>query len=231
MPMRVRSVWMTSVALASLVGCASGGGSRGASTATVRPVQPTTMSSAASSTTPSDAEPAVRIARLKRSFDCTTVGDAGMFVCSMKDGVVGSLVRKRIEPVITSSGTIFLRSVYRDRDWIYHDHVVVRVGDTELRTTPLPATSPNVSRREVRRTSSLGSRDRRRVRDDYVDESVSYRGADGTAVINAIAQAGPAAVTMQLAGGPRTFEKTLSDDEKRLFAEARELAALLRGQQ
>jgi hypothetical protein len=149
----------------------------------------------------------------------------------MKDGVVGSLVRKRIEPVITSSGTIFLRSVYRDRDWIYHDHVVVRVGDTELRTTPLPATSPNVSRREVRRTSSLGSRDRRRVRDDYVDESVSYRGPDGTAVINAIAQAGPAAVTMQLAGGPRTFEKTLSDDEKRLFAEARELAALLRSQQ
>ena len=148
----------------------------------------------------------------------------------MKDGVVGSLVRKRIEPVITSSGTIFLRSVYRDRDWIYHDHVVVRVGDTELRTTPLPPTSPNVSRREVRRTSTLGSRGRRRERDDYVDESLSYRGADGKAVIDAIAQAGPASVTMQLAGGPRTFEKTLSDEEKRLFAEARELATLLRGE-
>lgn len=229
MSVRKLGVWMTSVALASLGGCASGGGTAGTSAAPVRTVQPTTTSPAASSTTQGNAAPAARIARLKRSFDCTTVGDAGMFVCSMKDGVVGSLVRKRIEPVITSSGTIFLRSVYRDRDWIYHDHVVVRVGETELRTTPLPATSPNVSRREVRRTSSLGSRDRRRERDDYVDESVSYRGADGTAVINAIALAGPTVVTMQLAGGPRTFEKALSDDEKRLFAEARELAALLRG--
>jgi hypothetical protein len=41
----------------------------------------------------------------------------------MNDGLVGSLSRKRIEPDITSSGTIFLRSVYRDRDWIHHDHV------------------------------------------------------------------------------------------------------------
>lgn len=227
---RVQSEVLTFVALASLVGCASGGASGGASAAPVRTVQPTATSNSASSAPSSDAETATRIARLKRSFDCTAVGEAGVFVCSMKDGVVGSLVRKRIEPVVTSSGTIFLRSVYRDRDWIYHDHVVVRVGETELRTTPLPATSPNVSRREVRRTSSLGSRDRRRERDDYVDETVSYRGADGTAVINAIAQAGSAAVTMQLAGGPRTFEKTLSDDEKRLFAEARELAALLRSQ-
>lgn len=230
MPIPLRSELMTFVALASLGGCASGGASGGASAATVRTVQPTATASSASSTTLSNAESAARIARLKRSFDCTTVGDAGMFVCSMKDGVVGSLVRKRIEPVITSSGTIFLRSVYRDRDWIYHDHVVVRVGDTELRTTPLPPTSPNVSRREVRRTSTLGSRDRRRERDDYVDESVSYRGADGRAVIDAIAKAGATSVTMQLAGGPRTFEKTLSDDEKRLFAEARELAALLRGE-
>lgn len=225
---RARYLGVTSVAVAALGGCASAGGSGGASAPPVRPVQPT-ATAAASSSASGDTETAARIARLKRSFDCATVGDAGMFVCSMKDGVVGSLVRKRIEPVITSSGTIFLRSVYRDRDWIYHDHVIVRVGEKELRTAPLPATSPLVSRREVRRTSSLGSRGRQRERDDYVDESVSYRGADGTAVIEAIAQAGPAVVTMQLSGGPRTFEKTLSDDEKRLFSEARELAALLRG--
>lgn len=174
----------------------------------------------------SQGDTAARIAKLKRSFDCLDVGNDGGFVCSMKDGMVGSLTRKRIEPVVTSSGTLFLRSVYRDRDWIYHDHVVVRVGETELRTEPQPATSRNVSRREIRRTSSLGSRNR--GRDDYVSELVSHRGADGDAIIQAIIGAGKSTVTMQLAGGPRSYEKQLSDDEKRLFGEAHELAALLR---
>lgn len=169
---------------------------------------------------------AARIAKLKRSFECVDVGNDGSFVCSMKDGMAGSLVRKRLEPVVTSSGTIFLRSVYRDRDWIYHDHVIVRIGDTELRTAPQPATSRNVSRREIRRTSSLGNRDR--GRDDYVSELVSHRGADGDAIIQAIAGAGKSTVSMQLAGGPRSYEKKISDDERRLFSEAYELASLLR---
>ncbi len=170
-----------------------------------------------------------RVEKLKRRFECVDVRDAGAFVCSMKDGIGGSLVRKRLEPVITSSGTLSLRSVYRDRDWIYHDHVIVRIGDTELRTQALASTSPNVSRREIRRTSSLGDRRRNRRDDDYIAEHLSFRGADGLAIIEAIARAGDESVHMQLAGGPRTFEKTLSDDEKRLFAEAVELAALLRG--
>ncbi|MCC6773341.1 MAG: hypothetical protein IT360_19305 [Gemmatimonadaceae bacterium] len=171
-----------------------------------------------------------RIARLKRSFDCTDVPSASAFVCSLKDGMVGSAVRKRIEPVVTSTGTIFLRSVYRDRDWIYHDHVEIRIGDEVLRTATVLPTSPNMSRRDVQRTGSNVNRRRngRNQRDDFVDERVSYRGADEGAIVKAIAEAGAAPVNMQLAGGPRTFEKTLSDDEKRLFAEAYELAGLLR---
>lgn len=187
-----------------------------------RPITSTTFTSA----TVTQGDTAARIAKLKRSFECIDVGNDGGFVCSMKDGMMGSLVRKRLEPVVTSSGTLFLRSVYRDRDWIYHDHVVVRVGDTELRTAPQPSTSRDVSRREIRRTSSLGNRNR--GRDDYVSELVSHRGADGDAIIQAIIGAGKATVTMQLAGGPRSYDKKLSDDEKRLFSEAHELASLLR---
>jgi len=175
-------------------------------------------------------DPDARIARLKRSFDCIDVPSASAFVCSMKDGIAGSLVRKRIEPVVTSTGTIFLRSVYRDRDWIYHDHVEVRIGDEVLRTATVAPTSQNMSRRNVQRTGSNVGRGRngRNQRDDFVDEKVSYRGADEAEIVRAIAEAGAVSVTMQLAGGPRTFEKTLSDDEKRLFAEAYELARLLR---
>ncbi|MEP7384157.1 MAG: hypothetical protein ABI910_20950 [Gemmatimonadota bacterium] len=173
--------------------------------------------------TSQDAE--ARIKRLKRSFECLDVGSDGMFVCSMKDGMLGSLVRKRIEPVITSTGTLTLRSVYRDRDWIYHDHVVVRIGDVELRTASLPASSPDVSRREIRQS---GRDSRGRSRDDYVSERLSYRGDSDNGILQAIAQAGAAPVSMQLAGGPRLYEKKLSEDEKRLFVEAVELAALLR---
>lgn len=175
-------------------------------------------------------DPDERIARLKRSFDCTDVPSASAFVCSLKDGMIGSAVRKRIEPVVTSAGTIFLRSIYRDRDWIYHDHVEIRIGDEELRTATVAPSSPNMSRRAIARTGSNVGRGRngRSQRDDFVDERVSYRGPDEGEIVRAIAEAGASPVTMQLAGGPRTFSKALSDDEKRLFAEAHELARLLR---
>jgi len=176
-------------------------------------------------TSPQDVD--ARIARLRRSFECVDVEGAG-FVCSMKDGLVGSLSRKRIEPVVTSSGTIFLRSVYRDRDWIYHDHVIVRVGDREYVSEALPATSPDVTRRETRRESSRDRRNGRYTEDRYISESVRYRGGGDNGIVRAIAEAGDAKVSMRLAGGPRVFDKTLSGDEKRLFAEAMELAALLR---
>ena len=169
-----------------------------------------------------------RIAHLRRSFECVDVEAASSFVCSMKDGFVGSRSRKRIEPVVTSSGTIFLRSVYRDRDWIYHDRVIVRVGDQEYVSDALPATSPDVTRRETRQESS---RDRRRGRydeDRYISESVRFRGGSDNGIVRAIAEAGDAKVTMRLAGGPRVYDKTLSNDDKRLFAEAVELATLLR---
>jgi hypothetical protein len=169
-----------------------------------------------------------RIARLRRSFECVNVEGASAYVCSMKDGFVGSGSRKRIEPVVVSSGTIFLRSVYRDRDWIYHDRVIVRVGEKEYESDALPATSPDVTRRETRKESSRDRRNGRYTEDRNVSETVRYRGNSDNGILRAIAEAGDAKVTMRLAGGPRVFDKTLSDDEKRLFAEAMELAALLR---
>ncbi len=169
-----------------------------------------------------------RISRLRRSFDCVDFETASGFVCSMKDGLVGSLSRKRIEPVVTSSGTIFLRSVYRDRDWIYHDHVIARVGDREYVSDALPPTSPDVTRRETRRQSSSDRRRGRYDEDRYISESVRYRGSSDNGIVRAIAEAGDAKVTIRLAGGPRVYDKTLSNDEKRLFAEAMELATLLR---
>jgi hypothetical protein len=176
----------------------------------------------------SDKDVDARIARLRRSFECVDVEGTSDFVCSMKDGFVGSRSRKRIEPVVTSSGTIFLRSVYRDRDWIYHDRVIVRVGDQEYESAALAATSPDVTRRESRRESSSDRRRGRYTEDRYISETVRYRGNSDNGIVRAIAEAGDAKVTMRLAGGPRVFDKTLSDDEKRLFAEAMELATLLR---
>ncbi len=169
-----------------------------------------------------------RIARLRKSFECLDVESTSGFVCSMKDGFVGSRSRKRIEPVVTSSGTIFLRSIYRDRDWIYHNHVIARVGDQEYVSDALPATSPDVTRRETRRQSSSDRRRGRYDEDRYISETVRYRGSSDNGIVRAIAEAGNAKVTIRLAGGPRVYDKTLSDDEKRLFAEAVELATLLR---
>jgi hypothetical protein len=207
------------LSLLMLTACASSGSSPSLASA------PATGAATASVTaSPTVSTRDARIARLKRSFDCTDESASGAGVCTLKDGIGGSLVRKRIEPVVISTGAIHLRSVYRDRDWIYHDYVVVRIGDAVLRSDAMSATSPDVSRRTVRRDG----RDRRgSYRDDYITEQVSYRGGRDNGIIKAIANAGSSPVVMQLTGGPRTFEKTLSDDEKRLFEEAYELARLL----
>ncbi len=149
-------------------------------------------------------------------------------MCSAKDGVVGTLVRKRLEPVVLSTGAISLRSVYRDRDWIYHDHVVVRIADRELRSVAQRADAPTVSRRVARRSE----RDSRgRATDGFISESVTYRGASDGGITEAIAKAGSVPVHVRFSGGPRQFEMTMSDAEKRLFASAWELAMLYRQQQ
>jgi hypothetical protein len=212
-------VWLNSCLV--LAACASGGSTPSVvpAPATGNPSPPAAAArSEATSATPPTAATDARIARLKRSFDCDADRASGVEVCTVKDGIGGSLVRKRIEPVVVSTGVIHLRSVYRDRDWIYHDHVVVRIGDAVLRSEALPATSPDVSRRVVRRQE--------RDREGYIAEQVSYRGRRDNGIVRAIAGGGSSEVVMQLAGGPRTFEKSLSDDEKRLFAEAYELAQL-----
>ena len=208
--------------LAVLLGCASSGA---APSAAAPAATAPTASSSASSPVTTGAAAKTRIAELRRAFDCETAAEVD--VCTAKDGVVGTLVRKRLEPVVLSTGTISLRSVYRDRDWIYHDHVVVRIADRELRTVAQRADAPTVSRRIARRSE----RDSRgRATDGYISESVTYRGASDGGIPEAIAKAGTAAVHVRFTGGPREFEMTMSDGEKRLFASAWELATLYRQQ-
>ena len=211
---RLLSLPLLSTLLA--LGCASGGASTSAGSASA--------ASAASSSPASPAAADARIAQLRRSFDCE-VGGSGVELCLAKDGMLGTLTRKRLEPVVLSTGTIYLRSVYRDRDWIYHDHVVVRIGDQELASEPQGANSASVTRREVRRN---GRDSRGRNYEDYVAETVSYRGRSDGGIVEAIAKSGRAPVHVRFTGGPRQFEKALSDDERKLFAEAWELAALFR---
>src|SRR5690349_14454366 len=73
-----------------------------------------------------------RIEQLASLFDFEKDGDTGEGWYTVKDPLAGSMVRKRIEPFIHSSGRISLRSVFRNEDWIYHDQIVVRIGDREV---------------------------------------------------------------------------------------------------
>lgn len=208
--------------LAVLPGCASSGAAP--STASPAGTAPTASSPASSSGTTGAAAKS-RIGELRRAFDCETVSDVD--VCSAKDGIVGTMVRKRLEPVVLSTGAISLRSVYRDRDWIYHDHVVVQIADRVLRSVAQRADAPTVSRRVARRSE----RDSRgRATDGFIAESVTYRGASDGGILEAIAKAGTASVHVRFTGGPRQFEMTMSDGDKRLFASAWELAVLYRQQ-
>jgi hypothetical protein len=167
-----------------------------------------------------------RIAQLAGMFDFEKDAATGDGWYTVKDPIAGSRVRKRIEPVISSSGTIYLRSVYREDDWIFHDQIEARVGDRVLETDRIPASDRRNTRRVTQKaTESRGSRsgDKR-----YIAESILFSGGADNGILQAIAADPTQPVVLRFVGRELSYTQTMSDDDKKRIAAGVELARLLR---
>jgi hypothetical protein len=174
------------------------------------------------------ATPDARIAQLASLFELEPDADGQGGWYSVKDPLAGSLVRKRIEPVVSSSGTIYLRSIYRNEDWLYHDQIVVRIGDRELETARIPASDRRNSRRVTQQAES-GTRDARRTTQKrYISETILFTNGADNGILAAIAADPSAPVELRFVGRDLSHAQPMSDDDKKRIAAGVELARLFR---
>ncbi|HUQ81052.1 MAG TPA: hypothetical protein VM076_07945 [Gemmatimonadaceae bacterium] len=174
---------------------------------------------------------AARIEQLAGLFDFEKDGDTGEGWYSVKDPIAGSLVRKRIEPFIHSSGRISLRSVFRNEDWIYHDQIVVRIADTEIASERIPGTDRRNTRRVTQKEEYDQRNDRRVTRKRYISETILFTNGSDNGILAAIARDPSQPVELRFAGRELSHSETMSDDDKRRIAAGVELARLLRERQ
>src|SRR5215211_6742393 len=169
-----------------------------------------------------------RIEQLASLFDFEKDGDTGEGWYSVKDPIAGSLVRKRIEPFIHSSGRISLRSVFRNEDWIYHDQIVVRIGDREVESSQIPASDRRNTRRVTQEATSETRDARRTTQKRYVSEMILFTNGSDNGILAAIAANPSQAIELKFVGRELSHTQPISDDDKKRIAAGVELARLLR---
>ena len=183
-------------------------------------------STRAFSATPA-ANPDARIAQLASLFEFEREAGTADGWYRVKDPLAGSLVRKRIEPVIHSSGTIYLRSIYRADEWIHHEQILARVGDRELESARIPGTDKrNLRRVTDRRDDKRTSRSSGNAR--YISETILFTGGTDRGILQAIAADPALPVEIRFMGRDLSHTQIMSDDDKKRIAAGVELARLLR---
>ena len=174
------------------------------------------------------ANPDTRIEQLASLFDYEREPSSDDGWYRVKDPFAGSLVRKRIEPVVSSSGTLYLRSVFRNDDWIYHDQIVVRIGDREIESSQIPASDRRNTRRVTQEATSETREARRTTQKRYVSEMILFTNGSDNGILAAIAANSSQAIELKFVGRELSHTQPISDDDKKRIAAGVELARLLR---
>jgi hypothetical protein len=177
------------------------------------------------------ASPAARIEQLATLFDYEADGTTGEGWYRVKDPIAGTMVRKRIEPVIHSSGRIYLRSIFRNTDWIYHDQIVVHVGDRDYESDRIPIADRRNTRRVLQEAEYERRGNQRTEHKRYIGETILFTNGADNGIMNAIAADPSRPAELRFVGRDLIHTQIMSDDDKRRVAAGVELARLLRERQ
>lgn len=120
--------------------------------------------------------------------------------------------RTRLIVNVNRSGRTYLEAFYRGEDWIFFDHLVVRIGPRLLETSTIPSYSD-----QSRRDNGGG----------VVWEHLHFYNNDDNGVLRAIADADTATVRVRFQGDERHRDLTLTAADKQAIREAVELGKLL----
>lgn len=152
-----------------------------------------------------------RLAVLKRSFefDGDAVRGGGWYTHRRFANDFG---RPMLWVPVEHTGHFYLSSLYRGDSWIFHERVVVRIGDRVIE-------SPSLSR--------LSANNRTEVLYGGIKEELHFVGSDG-GVLGAIAADSTSKIVVRLEGREKYWDFTLSAGDRRAIRESVELARLLK---
>lgn len=121
--------------------------------------------------------------------------------------------RSHLEAPVTAEGRIYLKSYFIGSEWIFHDRLVVRLGDRVIETAVVP---------------SFSDENQRELRGTFVTETLHFTSASDGGLLARLAADTVSPALLRLEGGPRTQEYPLGRAQRRALAEAFELAGILR---
>lgn len=121
--------------------------------------------------------------------------------------------RKTLKAHVREDGFIYLESQWYGNDWIFHNHIKVRVGSLIL-SSPTIETSNKYNKQE-----GAGS---------HFWENVYYRETGDNGIIQAIADSTSKPVKVRFEGRKFNHDIILTDEEKRSFKESYELSEILK---
>lgn len=152
-----------------------------------------------------------RLAVLKRSFefDQDAVRGGGWYTHRRFANDFG---RPMLWVPVEHTGRFYLSSLYRGDSWIFHERVVVRIGDRVVET-------PSLSR--------LSENNRTEVLYGGIKEELHFVGNDG-GVLGAIAADSTSKIVVRLEGREKYSDFTLSAGDRKAIRESVELARLLK---
>lgn len=115
---------------------------------------------------------------------------------------------------VNNVGYAYLEDQYYGDDWLFHDHVEVKIGDAIYKSDEIPSYDPNNST-----NNSSGS----------VWENISYTADRDNGIIKAIAESGDAPVKVRFAGGSAGVKDfTLTKRDQQAIKDAYELSNLIK---
>lgn len=121
--------------------------------------------------------------------------------------------RNYLDAPVNATGRVYLRSNFYGDTWIFHEKLVVRVGETRLESGVIPGYSD-----QNHRTNSGGS----------VWETLHFTLVSDGGIMDAIAAAPEATVRVRFQGDENYHDIVLSSRDKRAIAESVEFGNVLR---
>lgn len=188
-----------------------GGGSTPTSAASSAATPPTPPQRTAEERAADSTAAAARFAELARSFRFKgdEIEGGGWWSHTRQAGDN----RKTLRANVAYDGRTYLEARYSAEDWIFVDHIIVKIGDQVLRSTPQPSYSDRVHR------DNAGGR---------VWESIHMTGGIDNGILAAVAAADTATVKVRFQGDKYYSDIELSQAEKAAIRDAVELGTLLK---
>lgn len=162
-----------------------------------------------------DSSAAVReLVRLKRKFrfDADAIEGGGWYE-HRNQTVDNSWDRTYLEVHVAHDGRTYLSSHYYGDDWIFHDRLVVRIGDNRLESDAIPSFDKSAVRH-----NSGGS----------VWESLHLTGGRDNGILEAIAKDSTSAILVRLAGDRSQRDIVLSKRDHEAIRDGYALGRLLK---